>query len=530
MLVKRRHLSLSVIGLAVLAGAVAAAFYWQRDCDGGPVPGGACEAGRTAHVHPDYSGSCLPPNIAPINFVIDESGTRFCVHIYCPSQEGFTVYSRSGHIVIPVDAWRSLLHQNRGGQLVMDVYARDEQGNWSRFDSIKNSIAREEIDGYVSYRLLTPIHVLSANMGTYQRELTGFRQSPILESKEGTSQRCVNCHTYVNNDPDTMLLHLRGAEGLAMLVSHEGKVTKISARSNFRPWPASYSAWHPGGHLLAVSFNTMVQFFHTAGHGRDVFIFDSDLGLYLTESNRIISTPAISDPSRMETFPSWSPDGKYLYFSSAERRWKDNSGPIPPVYREVKFDLMRIAYDAATNTWGKLETVLTAQDTGRSILEPRVSPDGRYVLVAMCDYGAFPVFQESSDLYFVETATGKYWPLPVNSDQSDSWHAWSSNGRWIVFASKRDSGVFGRLYFAHVDADGQVAKPFVLPQEDPSFYDTNLNNFNAPEFTTKAVGVKQRQFLEAIYQAEEISAAYDSAGMGDLPTPPPLGDSPVRME
>jgi hypothetical protein len=90
-----------------------------------------------------------------------------------------------------------------------------------------------------------------------------------------------------------------------------------------------------------------------------------------------------------------------------------------------------------------------------------------------------------------------------------------------VFASKRDSGVFGRLYFAHVDADGQVAKPFLLPQEDPAFYDTNLNNFNAPEFAVKAVSVEQRAFLEAIYSSDIGTMAYDADSPGRSPTPPP---------
>ncbi len=522
--------NLSAIGLAALVLAAAALFLWQRSGDGGPLPGAARGTGRPARIRPDYTDCCLPPNIAPINFVIDERGAQFRVRFHCGTEEGFTVSSRDGRVVIPPGPWRTLLAANPGGELSIEVYARDEQGSWSRYEPIRNSIAREEIDGYVSYRLLTPIHILSANMGTYQRDLTGYQQSPILESQEGTSQRCVNCHTYVNNDPETMLLHLRGAEGVAMLLARDGKVRKVDATPEGRSWPASYAAWHPNGEILAISFNTMVQFFHMAGHGRDVFVFDSDVGLYHTRSNRVSAVPAISDPDRMETFPSWSPDGKYLYFSSAPRLWKEQSGPVPPAYRDVKFDLMRVAYDAATDTWGALETVLSASRTGLSILEPRVSPDGRYVLVTLCDYGAFPVFRESSDLYFVEVATGKYWPLPINSAQSDSWHAWSSNGRWIVFASKRDSGVFGRLYFAHVDPSGQVAKPFLLPQKDPEFYDTNLRNFNAPEFATKAVSVAQRAFLAAIYSRDMQTMTFDSNAPGSAPAAPPADAGTIRME
>ena len=69
----------------------------------------------------------------------------------------------------------------------------------------------------------------------------------------------------------------------------------------------------------------------------------------------------------------------------------------------------------------------------------------------------------------------------VNSDYSDTYHAWSSNSRWFVFASKRDDGWYGKPYFAYIDKDGTIHKPFVLPQRDPYFYDDTFMSFNIPE-------------------------------------------------
>jgi hypothetical protein len=349
-------------------------------------------------------------------------------------------------------------------------------------------------------------------MGTYERELGTYRETPILESKEGCSQRCVNCHTYANRNPDSMFLHLRGGEGMGMLLAQNGRVKKIDTRSEFFASPGSYGAWHPNEKMIALSFNAMTQFFHTAGNRCDVFAFDSDIGLYLVEANRIVSCPQISAKDRVETFPAWSPDGKYLYFSSAPKTWEadnDQEGPVPPDYDQVRFDLMRIAYDADSGTWGELETILAADDVGLSIIEPRVSPDGRYLLVTMAEYGCFPVFVTDSDLYLVDLEQGTHRRLAINSDRSDSWHSWSSNGRWIVFASKRDTGVFGRLYISYFDESGMEHKPFVLPQEDPAFYDACQINFNAPEFAIKGVSTPQREFLRAIYQSDGIKAQYE---------------------
>ena len=69
----------------------------------------------------------------------------------------------------------------------------------------------------------------------------------------------------------------------------------------------------------------------------------------------------------------------------------------------------------------------------------------------------------------------------VNSNKSDTYHSWSSNSRWFVFASKRDDGLYGKPYFCYVDSNGKAHKPFCLPQQHPSFYDNTLKSFNAPE-------------------------------------------------
>jgi hypothetical protein len=51
----------------------------------------------------------------------------------------------------------------------------------------------------------------------------------------------------------------------------------------------------------------------------------------------------------------------------------------------------------------------------------------------------------------------------------------------MVFASKRDDGLYGKPYFTHIDAEGRATKPFLLPQHYPEFYDHTLKSFNLPE-------------------------------------------------
>ena len=221
---------------------------------------------------------------------------------------------------------------------------------------------------------------------------------------------------------------------------------------------------------------------------------------------------------RLETYPAWSPDGQYLYFCSAERPSSDPA-VIPSTslgtsfqnYSQIKYDLVRISYDLANDRWGQAETILSGAATCQSILLPRVSPDGRWLLFCMCDYGCFPVYQHSSDLYMIDLAdaqqTGqyKYRRVQIDSDQSESWHTWSTNSRWIAFSSKRQSGVFTRIYISYVDTDGQVHKPIILPQKDPAYYDWCLWTYSLPEFVAEPVRVAKEKLGRVVRSSSQVS-------------------------
>jgi hypothetical protein len=130
----------------------------------------------------------------------------------------------------------------------------------------------------------------------------------------------------------------------------------------------------------------------------------------------------------------------------------------------------------------------------------------------MCDYGNFPVYQPSSDLYLMDLATRKYRRLTCNSPRCDSFHSWSSNSRWIVFSSKRADGLFSRPHFAAIDERGESSKPFVLPQQDPRFYDCFIRNFNAPELVRAPVTVSERELARVLCRpraAENLKAQLD---------------------
>ena len=493
---------LTLVMACLAAGAGAWAVFFKPPP--AKVPAQAVANDRLPRLWPDYVDCVIPPNIAPLNFLVQEPGSQYRVRVYGDSGSDFVVASRKPSVDIPVDKWRQLLRANLGGQISFDVYVRDEGGQWQRYRPVNNTVAPEPIDPYLVYRLLGPLHIAYRHMGILQRNIENFDESPILRGECVPEEAaCVNCHTFVANDPGTMIIHQRSEPfGHAMLLATADGVTKICTGAQVGSGPAAYASWHPTGTMVAFSVNS-VALHHTAG-GDTRFVFDhnSDLGVYVVDTNGVGHPKAIADPDYLETFPCWSPDGGYLYFARTAKTWTDEMAKqrkLPRHYDRVRYDLMRISYDADAARWGSVETVLTGQEVGGSIIEPRVSPDGKFVLFTVAPHGSFPVYMDDSDLHILELSTGQHWRLTANSDLTESWHSWSSNGRWIVFTSKRHYGrPFARPYLCYIDADGRSSKPFVLPQKDPRYYDTLLCTYNAPELVTGRVEFTEEQLKAAI--------------------------------
>ena len=96
--------------------------------------------------------------------------------------------------------------------------------------------------------------------------------------------------------------------------------------------------------------------------------------------------------------------------------------------------------------------------------------------------------------------------VEVNSDDVDSYHTWSSNGHWFVFSSKRMDGLWARPYFASFNPEtGETGKPFLLPQEDPLFYDYYTYTYNRPELIKEPV--KNGKEFEGIIPQKAIQAS-----------------------
>lgn len=483
---------------AVLCIAVAAAGLWLASCAPESVET-YTEVARDPNVRPDSFGTVIPANIAPLNFQVLEPGQAYVAKIHATEGEAIAVSSKNGAMRIPLKQWRALLGANRGKAIFVDVYVKDAGAGWKKFQSLTNTVAPEDIDGTLVFRLMKPIYNWWKSIGIYQRNLSGYGRSVVLHGRS-FGEGCVNCHSFVGNEPDTLTIGLRSAEyGSSTLLVRGDTVEKIGSK-----W--GYTAWHPSGKLAVYSLSKVRQFFHRGGtQVRDVVDLDSALACYRVERQDVVCPPGLSDKDRLETYPTFLPDGKYLYFCSGPILWTDRDTVPPENYEKLKYDLCRISYDVDTDTWGQIETVLSAEQTGLSILLPRISPDGKFLLFCMCEYGCFPIYQRSSDLYLMDLAAGTYRKLAINSDYSESWHSWSSNSRWIAFSSKRQGGLFTRTFLSYIDETGKAHKPIVVPQKDPDYYEALLETYSVPELVKGEVTTSRAALARGARSAASIT-------------------------
>lgn len=428
-------------------------------------------SGTDAPMYPDYIGVTIPENIAPLNFILRDNPEQICVMV---NDKEF--YNTNGDAVeFDESDWRELLTENAGKDVDVKVIAKYD-GKWREYNAFKWSISTDKVDPYLTYRLIEPDYEVFNNLVLQERCVENF-ETKNFSDYGVVGNRCMNCHTYAAQDPNTSMFYVRG-EGGGAILNIDGDLQKLNLKRNGWTSGSVYFGFSPSRQYIVFSTNKIIPAFHSAGSKRlEVFDTVSDVYVASLATKEFLCCPAIADSTRLETFPTFSPDGRYIYFCRAETL--DSVAQL----KNLKYSLCRIAFDEKTGTFGnEMETVYDAQREGKSVCHPRISPDGRYLMFTVADYGTFPIWHQEADLAMMDLRNGRLLDCKtVNSDMSDTYHSWSSNSRWLVFASKRDDGLYGKPYYTHIDANGRCTKPFALPQKSAHFYDNCLKSFNAPE-------------------------------------------------
>jgi len=428
-----------------------------------PTPHDVKESAQEAEIYPDYKDVTIPVNIAPMNFLV-----RGAEAVEVKAGD-LTVTSRGGNVEFGMREWRKLLEENESVEVKVTVL---KDGQWTAYKPFHWYVVRDSVDSYLSYRLIEPDYSVWSRLRIIQRCVENYDEYALADyNLEG--DRCMNCHTTGSQNPQLSMMYVRGDGGGAIL-NQGGKLRKLDIKTPDMPSTSTYFGFSPSGRYIVFSANVVIPAVHASAEKRlEVYDTASDIYVADLEKNKIIRSSLLSDPEQLETFPTFSPDGKYIYYCTSAKV------DLPKDYKRLKYALVRIPFDETTGVIGAQTDTLFNE---RSVCHPRVSPDGERILFSVQNFGTFPIWHKEADLWMMDLKSGAVDTLKVvNSDRSDTYHSWSSNSRWFVFASKRDDGLYGKPYFCYVDRNGKAHKPFCLPQKDPTFYDDFLKSFNAPE-------------------------------------------------
>jgi len=337
----------------------------------------------------------------------------------------------------------------------------------------------------LAYRMMRSIFNTYQDMGIYQRNLESYQEREILHNSR-IAEGCLNCHGFQKNDPKEMTFHIRQAELRHPLVwVREGEKVEVLEKT------FTYYSWNPKENLLAFTANAPSIFFHAWGESREVYDRAGEVGLFDLDKRTTVGQSNLASEHHYESWPSWDWQGEYLYYCKASDLPLDK-------FREIRFDLLRARWDSETSLFSQPEMLFSGWTNRMSSAQPKVSPNGNFLVYTVFERGNFPIYQQSADLYLMDLKSMNSRRMECNSDRADTWHSWSSNGSWLIFSSKRIDGLLARPHITHIDETGRASKAFVMPQKDPHFYEYFIKTYNIPELITGPVEISPKKLGQAV--------------------------------
>ncbi len=318
---------------------------------------------------------------------------------------------------------------------------------------------------------------------------------------------CANCHSF-SHDGKTLGMDLDGPQNDKGLYSLTPIKRDTSIRnenvikwSSFRPLEDSVnirvgfmSQVSPDGRYVVTMINdpgptqtgpglraqerVYVANFKDYRFGQVFFPTKGILAWYDRDARQLRPLPGADDPRFVQTGGFWSPDGKYIVFSRAEAKAPMPEGAQPaqfandPNETQIQYDLYRIPFNNGKG--GVAEPIAGASRNGMSNNFAKVSPDGNWIVFVQCRNGQ--LMRPDSRLFIVPFRGGRARLMNCNTPSMNSWHSFSPNGRWMVFASKARSP-YTQMYLTHIDKDGNDSPPLLIENATAANRAVNIPEF-----------------------------------------------------
>ena len=214
-----------------------------------PVPKDVVKQDTLPPIYPDYCDVTIPENIAPLNFLLRGDYEAIEVKV-----GDITINAKGNEAVFDINEWKELLAQHAGESISVTVTALTD-GQWKEFKPFSWQIVKEKIDPYLTYRLIEPDYEIWNHVQIQQRCVENFEVN-ALGHHEQLENRCMNCHTYANQNPQLSMMYVRGPGGGAIL-NQGGKLSKLNIPGSV------YFSFSPNGRYITYSTQKIIPAFHS---------------------------------------------------------------------------------------------------------------------------------------------------------------------------------------------------------------------------------------------------------------------------
>lgn len=383
-----------------------------------------------------------------------------------------------------LSAWDSIKSLSRNDDIFVSV--ERAESSFSKFLKSKAKviirISEDEVAAPILYRqILLPTALAEANSKFTSFDLIDVSSSKPPHMVLSGVNVCSNCHT-ITTDGKTI-----GADFDAVRRDKGGYfVTKLDSVTTFDK--DNYFSWSKltgkntfglltrlsrDGRYIMVTIKDRVIFerFEDLAYSQLFFPVNGILAVYDTQTKKLWELPGANDLNFVQTNAVWTPDDKYIIFARSKAMpYPDKSSKYDCFVndkeiisdfvnekKDFKFDLYIIPFNDGKG--GRAEPIAGASNNGKSNYFPTVSPDGKWIVY--CQANNYMMLRPDSRLYIVPVQGGEARKLKCNLPELNSWHDWSPNGKWLVFASKSLS-ICTDLFLTHINSNGDASAPILL--------------------------------------------------------------------
>ncbi len=398
------------------------------------------------------------------------------------------------------------MSSGRTVSVALSGFYSGEPGRYLSRGQVKLSVSKDAVGAPIFYRdvplpfrhVLNNIEAIRWRLG----EVSSQEPRTLLTGMKV----CGNCHSFTT-DGKTLAMDVDyGSDKGSYVIADIGPET-VLARDNVISWSdyrredkeqtfGLLAQISPDGRYVisTVKDRSVFAAVDELDYSQRFFPVAGILVVYDRRTKKFSPLKGADDRRYVQSNPVWSPDGKTILFARSEsytlKGLKDPSSAVVEKDevveffeggRKFRYDVYRVDFNEGRG--GDPTPLPGASGNGMSNYFPRYSPDGKWIV--FCRSDTFMLLRPDSTLYIMPSAGETPRKMRCNfPGKMNSWHSWSPNGRWLVFASKAQ-GPFTQLWLTHIDAEGNDSPAVLLEHFTAADRAANI-----PEF----VNVKPEQF------------------------------------